>query len=204
MPSAVARLWITSRMSARSKFSTMASSSPSGRSDSGAGSAGAGGFCAHAGGPASTAATLTIASIHCPFTASSSLRKGSGLVDAPGRRLVGAQGEYPLHALLKRLSARSVDDPVDPPLVTGARLPPDLPDDQTELHRRGEQALDERKLAARRQGLRPSKHRIELCTARPQDHGLSTTPDGSGPTAAPLSRARRYPRPRGRPFRGKG
>ena len=38
MPSAVARLWITSRMSARSKLSTIASSSPSGRSDSGAGS----------------------------------------------------------------------------------------------------------------------------------------------------------------------
>jgi len=41
---------------------------------------------------------------------------------------------------------RSVDDLVDPPLVAGTRLPPDLPDDQTELHRRGEQALDEGKL----------------------------------------------------------
>src|SRR4030095_15766967 len=96
MPSAVARLWITSRMSARSKLSTIASSSPSGRSDSGAGSVGAAGFCAHAGGPASTAVTLTIANIHCPFTACSSLlRKGSGLVDAPGRWLGGANAENP-------------------------------------------------------------------------------------------------------------
>jgi hypothetical protein len=49
-------------------------------------------------------------------------------------------------ALTPHLPHRSVDDLVDPPLVTGTRLPPDLPDDQTELHRRGEQALDEGKL----------------------------------------------------------
>src|SRR4029453_14418343 len=68
----------------------------SGRSDSGAGSVGPAGFCAHAGGPASTAVTLTIANIHCPFTACSSLlRKGSGLVDAPGRGLVGTKGDSP-------------------------------------------------------------------------------------------------------------
>jgi len=49
-------------------------------------------------------------------------------------------------ALTPHLPHRSVDDLVDPPLVAGTRLPPDLPDDQTELHRRGEQALDEGKL----------------------------------------------------------
>ena len=66
---------MTSRISARSKFSTIASSSPSGRSASEAPSpdvSGAGAVCAHAAGPASAAATLTIASIHCPFTTSSS------------------------------------------------------------------------------------------------------------------------------------
>src|SRR4029450_12138662 len=126
MPSAVARLWITSRMSARSKFSTMASSSPSGRADSGGGpgSVRAGGFCAHADGPASTAATLTIASILCPFTASSSLlRKGSGLV--------GTQGEYPLHApyLLARANSRhpapNPPPPAhSPPAPAASRNPP--------------------------------------------------------------------------------
>jgi hypothetical protein len=49
------------------------------------------------------------------------------------------------------------------PLVTGTSLPTDLSDDQTELHRRREEALDERNLVPGRQGLRPAKHRVELC-----------------------------------------
>src|SRR4030095_3422135 len=116
MPSAVARLWITSRMSARSKFSTMASSSPSGRADSGGGSGGAGGLRAPWGGPASTAATLTIAIIHCPFTAFSSLlRKGRGLV--------GSQGAYTLHAPYLLAPATSRNPPRALPQLRAEPVP---------------------------------------------------------------------------------
>jgi hypothetical protein len=85
-------------------------------------------------------------------------------------------------AFTPHLPHRSVDDLVDPPLVTGTRLPPDLPDDQTELHRRGEQALDEGKLITRREGLRPPKHRVQFCAACRHDHGVSTTLDVSRPS----------------------
>src|SRR5207249_6382798 len=71
MPSAVARLWITSRMSARSKLRTIASSSLSGASPAGssaAGAAGGGAFCARADAAAIAVASRT-ASIRRPFTA---------------------------------------------------------------------------------------------------------------------------------------
>jgi hypothetical protein len=84
-------------------------------------------------------------------------------------------------ALTPHLPHRSVDDLVDPPLVTGTRLPPDLPDDQTELHRRGEQALDAGKLITRREGLRPPKHRVQLCAACRHDHAVRATLDVSRP-----------------------
>src|SRR5438128_12274401 len=58
MPSAVARLWITSRMSARSKLSTIASSSPSGWSLAAGGGGAASCSCARAS-PAKTATTAT-------------------------------------------------------------------------------------------------------------------------------------------------
>ena len=76
MPSAVARLWITSRMSARSKLRTIASSSLSGASPAGssaARAAGGGAFCARADAAAIVVASR-IVSIRRPFTAPSSVR----------------------------------------------------------------------------------------------------------------------------------
>jgi hypothetical protein len=51
-------------------------------------------------------------------------------------------------ALTPHLPHRSVDDLVDPPLVTRTGPPSDLPDDQAELHRRRKQTLDEGNLLA--------------------------------------------------------
>src|SRR5437016_8222665 len=92
MPSAGARLWITSRMSARSKLRTIASSSPSGRSPSsgGAGSAASGGGAggglagaaglgwAHTAPGAPSASTSRPIEIDRPFTSSSSLSAATG------------------------------------------------------------------------------------------------------------------------------
>src|SRR5436190_696611 len=89
MPSAVARLWITSRMSARSKLSTIASSSPSGWSPAAAGGGGAASCSCARAGPTKAATPIATATPIAPEL----LRPDPGgwrhRLDARGRRADG-------------------------------------------------------------------------------------------------------------------